>query len=118
MNRKIDPPRADLEFHLVNDIQRLARTNLTDWSQTVRFLANLESRRREFQTETGSVLDPKILARILGSAMDEDTVGRLEDAKVSVADYEKTRVWIESREKYPRSRNPSQEPSDSISSNI
>ena len=58
----------------------------------------LEIRRREFQTETGTALDVTILARILGSAMDEDTVGRLEDAKVKITDYEETKVWIEARQ--------------------
>ena len=35
INRKLDPPRADLEFRLVNDIQRLAGTSCSDFAQTV-----------------------------------------------------------------------------------
>ena len=77
------PPRADLDFRMVSDIQRLARTSCVDFAQTVSFLAMLEVRRIEFQTETGFALERDILARIPSSAMDEDTVGRLEDAGIS-----------------------------------
>ena len=97
LNRKLDPPRADLEYHMRNDLRRHAKANCTDFAQTVRFVAMLESKRREYQVETGSPLDPMVLAEILGSAMDEDTSGRLEDGNIDIKDYDKVRVWIENR---------------------
>ena len=104
LNRKLDPPRADLEYHMKNDLRRHARINCTDFSQTVRFVAKLESKRREYQVETGSPLDPMLLADILGAAMDEDTSGRLEGGNVDIKDYDKVRVWIENRNTKMQSR--------------
>ena len=82
---------------LTNDIQKYARTTCADFSQTVKFIAMLEVKRREFQTDTGSDLDLDVFARILGSAIDEDALGRIEDAKGDLKDYEYTRVWVENR---------------------
>ena len=66
----------------------------------------LESRHRDFQTETGSPLDVDAFpARIPSSAMDEDTVGRLEESKVGVKKYKHTRIWIDNRHTKPVSRN-------------
>ena len=80
LNRKLDPPRADLVFHLTNDLRKHARTSCVDFGQTVRFIAMLEQKRREFQVETGEPLDPVVLGEILGAAIDEDTMSRIEDA--------------------------------------
>ena len=105
INRKMDPPRADLDFHLINGIQRLARSNCVDFAQTVRFVNHLETRKLEFQTETGSVLDPEVLARVLSSAMDEDTHSRIEDTPgVDVKVYSEAKQWIESRDVKLKSR--------------
>ena len=87
LQRKLDPPRADVEFHLVNDIRKHARTSRANFDQTVRFIAFLESKRREFGVETGTSLDTTVLGEVLGAAMDEDTVGRIEDAGKSIKDY-------------------------------
>ena len=35
LQRKLDPPRADVEFHLVNDIRKHARTSCANFDQTV-----------------------------------------------------------------------------------
>ena len=88
LQRKLDPPRADVEFHLVNDIRKHARTSCANFDQTVRFIAFLESKRREFGVETGTSLDTTVLGEVLGAAMDEDTVGRIEDAGKSIKDYD------------------------------
>ena len=53
LNRKLDPPRADVAFHLANDIRKHARTNCTSFDQTVKFISFLESKKREFGIETG-----------------------------------------------------------------
>ena len=57
----------------------------------------LEGKRREFAAETGETLDPVVLGEILGAAMDEDTMGRLEDAGTDIKNYEKVRVYAENR---------------------
>ena len=88
MNCKLDPPRADVEFHLINGIRKHARTSCASFEQTVRFIAFVKSKRREFGVETGTNLDPTILGEVLGAAMDEDTVGRIEDFGKSIKDYD------------------------------
>ena len=97
LNRKLDPPRADFAFHWTNDLRKHARSNCSDFNQTVKFIAMLEGKRREFAAETGDVLDVVVLGEILGSAMDEDTMGRLEDAGTDIKDYEKVRLYAENR---------------------
>ena len=52
LNRKLDPPRADVEFHFISDIRKHARTTCASFEQTVRFITFLESKRREFGVET------------------------------------------------------------------
>ena len=64
----------------------------------------LESKRPEFQTETGSPLGPKVLAQMLGAAIDEDTSGRLEDGNIDIKDYDRVRIWIENRHTKQQSR--------------
>ena len=74
------------------------------FSQTVKFIAMLEGKRREFQVETGEALDPVILGEILGAAMDEDTLGRLEDSGGDIKNYEKVREYAENRHVKNQSR--------------
>ena len=51
----------------------------------------LEQKRREFQAETGDPLEPVVLGEILGAAIDEDTMSRIEDAgQINIRDYEKS----------------------------
>ena len=88
LNRKLDPPRADVELHLINDFRKHARTSCANFEHIVRFIAFLETHRREFGVETGTNLDPTILGEVLGAAMDEDTVGRIEDFGKSIKDYD------------------------------
>ena len=98
LNRKLDPPRADLGFHLTNDLRKHARTSCADFAQTVRFISMLEQKRREFQVETGEPLDPVVLGEILGAAIDEDTMSRIEDAnKIEIRDYEAVKLYVEQR---------------------
>ena len=68
----------------MNDIRKHARTSGATFDQTVRFITFLESKRREFGVETGTSLDTTVLREVLGAAMDEDTVGRIEDAGKSI----------------------------------
>ena len=69
---------------MTSDLRRHARANWIDFVQTVRFVAVLGTKRREFQTEIGSPLDRKVLADVLGAALDEDTSSRLEDGRVDI----------------------------------
>ena len=104
LQRKLDPPRADVEFHLVNDIRKHARTSCANFDQAVRFIAFLESKRREFGVETGTSLDTTVLGEVLGAAMDEDTVGRIEDAGKSIKDYDDCKLFCENRHMRIQSR--------------
>ena len=36
-----------------------------------------------------------VLGEVLGVALDEDTMGRLEDSGISIKDHEKVKDWIE-----------------------
>ena len=48
-------------------------------------------KKREFGVETGKNLDV-VLGEVLSSALDEDTMGRLEDNGTSIKDYEAVKV--------------------------
>ena len=61
-------------------MRKLARTSCVDFAQNVRFISMLEQKRREFQDETGDSLDPVVLGEVLGAAIDEGTMSRIEDA--------------------------------------
>ena len=104
MQRKLDLPRADVEFHLINYIRKHARTSCANFEQTVRFIAFLESKRREFGVETGTSLDTTVLGEVLGAAMDEDTVGRIEDAGKCIKDYTECKIFCENRHMRMQSR--------------
>ena len=62
------------------------------FEQTVRFIAFLETKRRGIVVETEANLDPRVLGEVLGAAMDEDTVGRIEDAGTSIKDNDACRI--------------------------
>ena len=57
LGRKVDPPRADIELHLTNDIRNHARTNCASFEQTVKAITFLESKTHEYGVETGTNLD-------------------------------------------------------------
>jgi hypothetical protein len=87
-----------LAFHLANDLRKHARTTCSDFAQKVRFISMLEQKRREFQAETGDPLAPDVLGEILGAAIDEDTMSRIEDAgQINIRDYEKFKLYVEHR---------------------
>ena len=67
-------------------------------AQTVRFLIYLETKPKDFTFDTGTELDPKGLAHVVGSVLDEDASGRLEDAGVDATSYELVQDFIEKRE--------------------
>ena len=48
LNLKLNPPRADVEFHLSNDIRKHARTSCASFEQTVRFIAFFKTKKRDF----------------------------------------------------------------------
>ena len=77
---------------------RRARTSCADFAQTVRFISMPEQKRREFQVEAGKPLDPIVLGEVLGAAIDEDTMSRIEDAgKIEIRDYEAVKLYVEQR---------------------
>ena len=98
--RKLDPPKSDNTFHLANEIRGLGGTSpCKDFAQTCRFLLFLENRLKEFLIETGTSFLPADAARVLSQAVDEDTLGRLEDASLPPEDnYERVKNWIRERE--------------------
>ena len=64
----------------------------------------MESKKREFGVETGKSLVVVVFGEVLGAALDEDTMGRLEDGGISIKDYEAVKVWTENRHMRLQSR--------------
>ena len=84
---KIDPPKSNNVFYLSNEIRGLGGTTACkDFAQTCRFVLFLESRLKEFLIETGQSFPPNDAARVLSQAIDEDTMGRIEDAGLPLED--------------------------------
>ena len=78
-----------------NEIRGLGgKGTLKDFGQTCRFLTFLEQKRKHYLLEIGAAFPLADSARVLVSVVDEDTMGRLEDAKVTLEDYEKVVEWI------------------------
>ena len=103
--RKIDPPKENDAFHMGKEIQGLGgKGTLKDFGQTCRILEFLEQKRKHFLLEIGTAVPLDDSARVLVSVVDKDTLGRLEDSKVSLEDYEKLVDRIRSREVNLRSR--------------
>ena len=97
--RKIDPHKENDAFHMGNDIRGLGgKGTLKDFGQTCRFLTILEQKRKHYLLEIGAAFPLADSARVLVSVVDEDTMGRLKDAKVTLEDYEKVVDWIRARE--------------------
>ena len=98
--RKLDPPKSDNTFHLANQLRGLGGTSACkDFPQTVRFLRFFEGKLKEYLRETGQVFPPDDSARVLSQAIDEDTMGRLEDARVPIENnYAGVKQWIFERE--------------------
>ena len=107
LNRKIDPPRSDVAFHMKSEIKKLGETDCKDWTQSVRFVNFLVNRVKEYKLETGDVYDPEDLAHIVQTALDEDTLGKLEDADIDCKDYEAGKKWILERDQKHRARGKS-----------
>ena len=42
-------------------------------------------------------MDVVMIDEVLGAALAEDTMGRLEDGGISIKDYEAVKIWIENR---------------------
>ena len=61
-------------------------------------LAFLDQKRKHYLLEIGAAFLREGSARVLVSVVDEDTMGRLEDAKVPSENYEKLVEWIRVRE--------------------
>ena len=58
----------------------------------------LEQERREFQVEIDEPPDPVVLCEVLGAAIDEDTMSRIEDAgKIAIRDNEAVKLYVEQR---------------------
>ena len=99
--RKLDPPRADSAFHFANEIRGLGGANLCkDFAHTVQFEKFLDSRVDEYQTETVVAFPVMDAARVLSQAIDEDTMGRVDDddsLDLKVA-YLLVKIWILNRD--------------------
>ena len=65
LNRKLDPPQADLALHLTNNLRKHARTNCADFPQTVRFISMFEQKRHEFQVKPVRLLIKLFWVRFL-----------------------------------------------------
>ena len=100
--RKLDPPMSDPTFHLENELRALSGTPVAkDFPQTVRFVHFLESKIKDYLMETGEIFSNEDACRVLSKVVDEDTVGRLEDAHISLRNYQACKGWIIEREREP-----------------
>ena len=78
--QKMDPPRADSAFHLANEIRGLGGVSVCkDFAQTVRFAKFLAGKMDDFTIETGESFPDSDAARVFSQAIDEDTMGRVDD---------------------------------------
>ena len=100
LNQKLDPPRADGAVHLANKIRGLGGVSVCkDFEQTVRFVKFLTSNMLELTTETGSIFSDGDAARVFGQAVDEDTLGRIDDhEELTIENFEPIKDWILQRE--------------------
>ena len=58
----------------------------------------LEQKRKHYLLEIGAAFPREDSARVFVSVVEEDTMGRLEDGKVPLDNYEKLVEWIRARE--------------------
>ena len=98
LNKKLDPQRDIQNCHLESAARDLGGTSCSDFAQTMRFPRLLETKDKDFLIETGTELSRDVLAHVLSSAMDEDSLGRLEDAQVEVTSYADTKDWLDKRD--------------------
>ena len=109
LNRKVDPPRAEIGFQLKTEIAALAgKENLCkDFNMSVRFIKHLEQKLKEYVMETGEdVLKlNETLSHVVNQVIDLDTMDRMEEAKIATQTYEDVKVWIQTRDARPRARN-------------
>ena len=68
--RKLDPPKADVTFDLKSDIEGLGQHVFTNFQQTVRFLAMLDMRVRDYVLVTGQPFPEDSLASVMHRAVD------------------------------------------------
>ena len=80
LTQKLDPPRADSDFHLANELRSCAPPQpCKDFAQTVRFIKYFDQKQLDYTTETGNKFPDGDAARVLSQAIDEDTMGRVDD---------------------------------------
>jgi hypothetical protein len=98
--QKLDPPRADSAFHLANEIRGLGGVSVCkDFAMTVRFVKFLTGKMLDYTTETGSVFPDADAARVFSQAVDEDTMGRIDDHEdLNIEKFEPIKDWILQRE--------------------
>ena len=102
--RKLDPPKPDAAFDLNADIEGLGKQVCTSFLQTVRFLAMLDQRVRDYVLETGEAFPLDSLASVMRRAIDQDTANRLDEAGVDLSNFTKVAEWIRKRESRRRAR--------------
>ena len=68
LTQKLDPPRADSDFHLANELRSCAPpTPCKDFAQTVRFIKYFDQKQLDYTTETGNKFPDGDAARVFSS---------------------------------------------------
>jgi len=100
LTQKLDPPRADCAFHLANELSSCAPPlPCEDFAQTVRFVKFFDQKQLDYTPETGEKFPDDDAARVLSQAIDEDTMGRVDDNDdISIETYLPVKTWILQRE--------------------
>ena len=102
--RKLDPPKVDVAFDMKAEIEGFGKHVCSNFGQTARFFAILDTRVRDYALETGLAFPLESLASVMQRAADTDTAGRLDEAGVGLSDFAKVAEWIHKRESKLRAR--------------
>ena len=98
--QKLDLPRADSAFHVANEILGPGGVCVCkDFPQAVRFVKFLASKMLDFTTETRDQLPDEDAALLFSQAIDEDTMGRIDDHdNLTIENFAPVKDWILQRE--------------------
>ena len=86
------------------EIEGIGKHVCSNFGQTVRFMAMLNTRVRDYAMETGLVFPLDSLASVMRRTVDQDTTNRMHETGVDLADFRKVEEWVLKRESRLRAR--------------
>ena len=100
LNKKLDPLRKDVAFHLELAIQAMASTRETNFDGTYNRMLEIEKAARNYKSLIGEPVDEKLLGRVLYAITDDDTTEKIDKDDSGVPDkndeefYSKFKDWL------------------------